>query len=90
MRAQLASVAVPVRMVAGHDLFEEGDAADSFYVLQEGAWGGGPGRPQGLPACPPAVALRCCFNGSKGAGQAQAACPALLPATVTLPLPLRR
>jgi CRP-like cAMP-binding protein len=40
MRAQLASVAMPVRLVAGHNLFEEGDAADSFYVLQEGKKGG--------------------------------------------------
>ena len=39
MRAQLASVALPVRLVAGHNLFEEGDAADSFYVLQEGETG---------------------------------------------------
>lgn len=37
MRAQLASVARPVRLVAGHNLFEEGDPADSFFVLQEGA-----------------------------------------------------
>lgn len=36
LRAQLATVAVPVRLVAGHNLFEEGDPADSFYVLQEG------------------------------------------------------
>ena len=39
MRAQLASVALPVRLVAGHNLYEEGDAADSFYVLQEGKKG---------------------------------------------------
>jgi hypothetical protein len=36
LHAQLATVAVPVRLVAGHNLFEEGDPADSFYVLQEG------------------------------------------------------
>lgn len=36
MRAQLAGVARPVRLVAGHNLFQEGDDADAFYVLQEG------------------------------------------------------
>lgn len=38
MRAQLASVARPVRLVAGFDLFQEGDPADAFFVLQEGGW----------------------------------------------------
>ncbi|KAL4447902.1 hypothetical protein ABPG75_005121 [Micractinium tetrahymenae] len=36
MRAQMADAALPVRLVAGHNLFEEGDEAGSFYVLQEG------------------------------------------------------
>lgn len=36
VRSQLAASAVPVRLVAGHNLYEEGDEADSFYVLQEG------------------------------------------------------
>lgn len=36
MRAQLAAMAVPIRLVAGHDLFREADDADSFFVLQEG------------------------------------------------------
>ncbi|KAL4442414.1 hypothetical protein ABPG77_004998 [Micractinium sp. CCAP 211/92] len=36
MRAQLADAALPVRLVAGHNLYEEGDTADSFFVLQEG------------------------------------------------------
>lgn len=37
MRAQLADAARPVRLVAGHNLYEEGDDAGSFFVLQEGA-----------------------------------------------------
>ncbi len=36
VRAHLAASAVPVRLVAGHNLYEEGDEADCFYVLQEG------------------------------------------------------
>ena len=36
VRAHLASVAVPRRLVAGHDLYEEGDDADRFWVLQDG------------------------------------------------------
>ena len=36
VRAALAASAVPVRLVAGHNLYEEGDKADSFYLLQEG------------------------------------------------------
>ncbi|GAB4823679.1 hypothetical protein N2152v2_010725 [Parachlorella kessleri] len=36
VRAQLAASATPVRLVAGHNLYEEGDDADAFYVLQEG------------------------------------------------------
>lgn len=39
MRTQLASVARPVRLLAGHHLFEEGDEANSFYILQEGEEG---------------------------------------------------
>ena len=37
MRAQLAAMAEPVRLVAGHDLYREADDADSFFILQEGA-----------------------------------------------------
>ena len=36
MRAQLAAMAEPVRLVAGHDLYREADDADSFFILQEG------------------------------------------------------
>lgn len=36
VRAVLAANAVPVRLVAGHDLYQEGDAAESFFILQEG------------------------------------------------------
>ena len=36
VRANLAAAAVPVRLVAGHNLYEEGGAADSFFMLQEG------------------------------------------------------
>lgn len=32
--------AIPVRQVAGHNLFTELDEADSFFILQEGAWAG--------------------------------------------------
>lgn len=35
-KAQLAAGAVPVRLVSGHNLYSEGDDADSFYMLQEG------------------------------------------------------
>lgn len=37
VRGQLASAAVPVRLVAGHNLYEEGDDSRSFFFLQEGA-----------------------------------------------------
>lgn len=36
VRAHLATVALPRRLVAGHDLYREGDDADKFWVLQEG------------------------------------------------------
>ncbi len=36
VREELISCAMPVHVVAGHDLFKEGDPADAFYVLQEG------------------------------------------------------
>ncbi|GAB4822678.1 hypothetical protein N2152v2_009724 [Parachlorella kessleri] len=36
VRASLAAAAVPVRLVAGHNLYDEGGAADSFFMLQEG------------------------------------------------------
>eukprot|EP00887_Chlorella_sp_A99_P004770 scaffold4.g4770.t1 len=32
----LASVALPVRLVAGHNLFEEGEEAEDWYILQQG------------------------------------------------------
>lgn len=35
-KAQLAASAVPVRLVAGRNLYEEGEEADAFYMLQEG------------------------------------------------------
>ncbi|KDD75349.1 hypothetical protein H632_c729p1 [Helicosporidium sp. ATCC 50920] len=35
--AHMACSALPVRLVAGHDLYCEGDPADSFFVLQGGA-----------------------------------------------------
>lgn len=38
MRAQLAAMAVPVRLVAGHDLYREAEDASSFFILQEGEW----------------------------------------------------
>ncbi|PRW51012.1 12-oxophytodienoate reductase 11 isoform B [Chlorella sorokiniana] len=38
MRAQLAAMAEPVRLVAGHDLYREADDADSFFILQEGEY----------------------------------------------------
>jgi hypothetical protein len=43
VRSQLASRALPVRLLAGFDLYCEGDRADSFFVLQEGgeSWTGG-------------------------------------------------
>lgn len=36
VKAQLAAGAAPVRLVAGHNLYQEGEEADSFYMLQEG------------------------------------------------------
>jgi CRP-like cAMP-binding protein len=36
VQAHLAEGAVPVRLLAGHNLCEEGDTANKFWVLQEG------------------------------------------------------
>jgi hypothetical protein len=38
IRARLAASAEPLRLVAGHSLYEEGDEAHMFYVLQAGEW----------------------------------------------------
>ena len=36
VQAHLAEGALPVRLIAGHNLCKEGDSADKFWVLQEG------------------------------------------------------
>lgn len=65
--AQLAAGAMPVRLVAGHDLYEEGDEVDGFYVMQEGEQGTGrEGRDsRGHKRVPEGVAT--CYEGG-GAG----------------------